>query len=207
MADAAAGTTAARRGRPRGTSPRELELVALRLFTEHGFDETTVDRIAAEAGVSSRTFFRYFDSKAAVLWHDFDEEVRELRATLEAQPRDLPLMDAIRRAVVTVNHYTADDVPELRARLNLISRVPALQASAAPHYDAWERAVIDYAAQRLGRRTDPLVPLALGRTTLAACRAAYEVWLGRADADLTVYLDRALRALAAGFATPGPKRP
>ena len=39
----------------------------------------------------------------------------------------------------------------------------------------------------------------MGRATLASCRAAYERWAARADADLTVYLDAALRALAAGF--------
>ena len=46
---------AARRGRPRGTSRRTLELIALRLFAEQGFDETTIEQIAAEAGVSRRT--------------------------------------------------------------------------------------------------------------------------------------------------------
>ena len=53
-----------RRGRPPGTSRRALELIALRLFTEQGFEETTIDQIAAEAGISRRGFFRYFDSKA-----------------------------------------------------------------------------------------------------------------------------------------------
>ena len=47
-----------RRGRPPGTSRRELELIALRLFSEQGFDNTTIEQIAAEAGVSKRTFFR-----------------------------------------------------------------------------------------------------------------------------------------------------
>jgi hypothetical protein len=91
-------------------------------------------------------------------------------------------------------------VPELRTRMNLIGAVPALQASAAPHYDAWERAVSDFAATRLGRPADSLYPLAIGRTTLAACRAAYDRWVARADHDLTVYLDLALRALGMGFA-------
>jgi mycofactocin system transcriptional regulator len=188
-----------RRGRPPGTSARELELISLRLFTEHGFDDTTVDRIAAAAGVSERTFFRYFDSKADVLWHAFDGEVLALRAALRAVQADVPMMDAIRQAVVGVNKYRAEDVPELRTRMNLIGSVPALQASAARHYDAWEQTVSEFAAGRLGLPADSLYPLAIGRATLAVCRSAYERWAERADTDLIVYLDQALRALSAGF--------
>lgn len=189
----------ARRGRPPGTSARELELIALRLFTEHGFEQTTVEQIAAAAGVSRRTFFRYYDTKADVLWHDFDNEVQALRAAFAKIPDKTPLMTAIRQAVVSVNRYRAEDIPELRTRMNLIGSVPALQASAAPHYDAWERAVSDYAATRLRQPPDSLYPLAIGRATLAACRAAYDAWISPADADLTVYLTQALSALAAGF--------
>lgn len=192
---------AARRGRPPGTSARELELIALRLFTERGFEETTVEDIAAAGGVSRRTFFRYFDSKSEVLWHAFDREVDALRSALAAVAPDVSLLDGIRRAVIGVNHYTAADVPELRTRINLISTVPALQASAAMHYDAWEQAVIDFAALRLGEPSGALLPLAVGRATLAVCRAAYEFWVSRADEDLTVYLDAALRAMADGFAS------
>ncbi len=192
-------TGGGRRGRPPGTSARQLEVIALRLFTEHGFEDTTVERIASAAGVSKRTFFRYFDSKADVLWHAFDGEVRALRAAFAAVPPELPLMAAIRQVVVGVNRYRAEDVPELRTRMNLIGSVPALAASTAHHYDAWERTVGEFAATRLGQPADSLYPLAIGRATLAVCRSAYERWAERADADLTVYLDRALRALAAGF--------
>ncbi|HVV75805.1 MAG TPA: mycofactocin system transcriptional regulator [Mycobacteriales bacterium] len=187
------------RGRPRETSARELEVVALELFAGQGFAQTSVEQIAAGAGVSKRTFFRYFDSKAAVLWHDFDNEVEQLRAAFAQVPERTPLMTAIREVVVSVNRYRAEDVPELRTRMQLIGTDPALEASAALRYDAWERAVSDFAASRLGQSADSLYPLAVGRTTLAACRAAYDVWLARADADLTGYLDRAIRALAAGF--------
>src|SRR3954466_6361369 len=146
--------SASRRGRPPGTSARELELIALRLFSERGFDHTTVEDIAGAAGGSRRTFFRYFDTKAEVLWHAFDQEVTALRDAFAGIPDDVPLLDAIRRAVVSVNHYTAADVPELRQRINLISSVPALQASAAAHYDAWERAITDFAAGRLCQPLD-----------------------------------------------------
>ena len=174
----------------------------MRLFSDAGFEQTTVERIAAAAGVSKRTFFRYFDSKADVLWHAFDGEVRALRSAFDAVPADVPVMDAIRQVVVGVNSYRAEDVPELRTRMNLIGSVPALQASAAHHYDAWERAVSEFAARRLGQPAGSLYPLAIGRATLAVCRAAYDRWVERADADLTVYLDQALRALAAGFSLP-----
>jgi mycofactocin system transcriptional regulator len=193
----------ARRGRPPGTSARDLEVISLRLFSEHGFEDTTVERIAAAAGVSRRTFFRYFDSKADVLWHAFDGEVASLRAAFAEVPPDVPVMAAIRQVVVGVNRYRAEDVPELRTRMNLIGSVPALAASAAQHYDTWERAVSEFAASRLGLPADSLYPLAIGRATLAVCRSAYDRWAERADADLMVYLDRALRALAAGFGTAG----
>jgi len=189
-----------RRGRPPGTSRRELELIALRLFTERGFEDTTIDQIAAEAGVSRRAFFRYFGSKPDVLWGAFDTEVAAIRALLDEAPDDLPVLAAVRRAVLAANHYRAADVPELRARMSLIGSVPALMASAAVHYDAWERAISDFVARRTGQPADSLYPLAVGRATLAACRAGYDRWVVRADADLTVYLDAALRALAAGFA-------
>jgi TetR/AcrR family transcriptional regulator, regulator of mycofactocin system len=206
MQASAAGTAGpghpgTRRGRPPGTSARELELISLRLFTEDGFEDTTVERIAAAAGVSRRTFFRYFDSKADVLWSAFDGEVRALRAAFAAVPAGVPVMEAIRLVVVGANRYRAEDVPELRTRMNLIGSVPALQASAAHHYDAWERAVTDFAASRLRQPANALIPLAIGRATLAVCRAAYDCWAERADADLTVYLDEALRSLAEGFRT------
>lgn len=203
MAVAAQGTAepgeAGRRGRPRGTSRRQLELIALRLFSEQGFDETPIEQIAATAGVSRRTFFRYFGSKADVLWGEFDAEVAAITEALAAVPADVPMMDAIRQAVVAANHYRAEDVPELRTRMSLISSVPALQSSAAVRYDAWERAISRFAAARTGQPAGSLYPLAIGRATLAVCRAAYDRWAARADADLTVYLDAAIASLATGF--------
>jgi TetR/AcrR family transcriptional regulator, regulator of mycofactocin system len=192
-----------RRGRPPSTSFRELQLIALRMFTEQGFENTTIEQITAEAGVSERTFFRYFNSKASVLWPQFESEVETIRAALAAVPDDMPMMDAIRTAVVSANHYRAADVPEMRTRMTLVGTVPALAASAAEHYEAWERAISEFAAVRLGQPADSLIPLTIGRTTLAACRAGYERWSVRADNDLTVYLEVALRALAAGFSPEG----
>ncbi len=188
-----------RRGRPPSTSRRELRLIALRLFAERGFDNTTIEQVAAEAGVSERTFFRYFTTKASVLWSEFETEVETIRASLSAVSEDVPMMDAIRYAVVAANHYHAEDVPEMRLRMQLIATVPALSFSAAEHYEAWELAISEFAGRRLNQPADSLYPLAVGRAALAACRAAYDRWSARADDDLTWYLDAALTALAIGF--------
>ena len=200
-AGGAAGTAAARRGRPPSTSRRELRLIALRLFGERGFENTTIEQVAAEAGVSERTFFRYFTTKASVLWTEFETEVEAIKTALRSVPADVPMMEAIRGAVVAANHYQARDVPEMRLRMHLIATQPALSFSAAEHYEAWELAVSEFAARRLGRPADSLYPLAVGRATLAACRAAYDRWSARADDDLTTYLDGARAALASGFAS------
>ena len=196
---AEAEQSGARRGRPPSTSRRKLRLIALRLFAERGFDNTTIEQIAAQAGVSERTFFRYFTTKASVLWTEFETEVETIRSSLASAPDDVPLMDAVRSAVVAANHYQAADVPEMRMQMHLIATVPALSFSAAEHYEAWERAISEFAGRRLGQPAESLYPLAIGRATLAACRAAYDRWSVRADNDLTIYLDAALSALAAGF--------
>jgi mycofactocin system transcriptional regulator len=197
---AVVGPDGGRRGRPRATSRRELQAIAVRLFAKQGFEATTIEQVAAEAGVSERTFFRYFTTKASVLWADFDTEVSAIRAALAIVPDEVPMMDAIRGAVVAANHYHADDVPEMRMRMQLIATVPALSFSAAEHYEAWERAISEFAGRRLGQPADSLYPLTIGRAALAACRAAYDRWSVRADDDLTIYLNAALTALAGGFA-------
>ena len=213
MIQRATAADGGRRGRPPSTSRHELQGIALTLFAEHGFENTTIEQIAAEAGVSERTFFRYFTTKASVLWADFDTEVATIRAALAVVPDDVPMMDAIRGAVVAANHYHAEDVPEMRQRMSLIATEPGLSFGAAEHYADWERAISEFAARRLGQPAESLYPLAIGRTVLAACRAAYDRWSDRADNDLQTYLDAALTALASGFdpvplrAAPVPRRP
>ena len=59
--------------------------------------------------------------------------------------------------------------------------------------------VVDFVARRTRQPAGSHYPLVVGRAVLAACRAAYDRWAACTDADVTVYLDAALRALAAGF--------
>lgn len=191
-----------RRGRPRRTSQRDIEIVAMRLFDQRGFDETTVDDIARAAGVSRRTFFRYFDSKSAVLWNNFDREIDELRRHLSATDHATPLVDAIRQAVLAVNDYGADDSVELALRMKLINSVSSVQSTAAVLYAAWERVIAEFVGQRLAIAPTSLYAVALSRATSGACRAGFDQWLLDPDLDLRECLDEAMTYLATGFARP-----
>ena len=92
--DATVTVEPARTGRPRVTSRAELERIGFELFALQGFDDTTVDDIAAAAGIGRRTFFRYFSSKNDLVWGDFEEHLLRLRELLAATSTDAPLVDA-----------------------------------------------------------------------------------------------------------------
>ena len=186
-------------GRPPSTTHTALAAVALQLFLARGYDETSIDDITAAAGVSRRTFFRYFPSKAAVLWNEFDIEVEQLRELLAQADADEPMLLVIRRAVVETTRTRPSDVREIRARMTLINTVETLQGLTAAHYAGWIRTVSDFVARRTGVPEQSLFPITVGRAVLATSLAAYDVWAGRGDRSLTAYLDEALGALAEGF--------
>src|ERR671914_32480 len=95
----------------------QLTDAAFRLFTERGFDGTTIEDIVEQVEVSPRTFFRYFDSKEDVVIGFFDEMGQELRAMLAARPADEPPFTAVRHALgALVDRYTAESHRVLAAK-------------------------------------------------------------------------------------------
>ncbi|HXT93719.1 MAG TPA: mycofactocin system transcriptional regulator [Trebonia sp.] len=188
-------------GRRRATSRAELEQVAFGLFAVHGFDATTVDEIAAAAGIGRRTFFRYFPSKNDVPWGAFEDELERMRVRLKACPPEIPLMDAIRLALIDFNRVTPAQVPLHRRRMELILRVPTLLAHSTLRFTAWRAVIAEFAAERTGRRPDDLAPQAIAHAVLGVSVAAYEHWLDDPAADLGTLLDNAMRELGASFST------
>jgi mycofactocin system transcriptional regulator len=188
-------------GRRRATSRTELEQVAFTLFTSRGFDATTVDEIAAAAGIGRRTFFRYFPSKNDIPWGAFEDELERMRVRLKACPPQVPLMDAIRLALIDFNRVAPAQVPLHRRRMQLILRVPTLLAHSTLRFAAWRAVVAEFVAERTGRRPDDLAPQAIAHAILGVSVAAYEHWLDDPAADLGTLLDNAMRELAAAFGT------
>ncbi len=189
----------ARAGRRRVTSRAELEHVAFDLFDRQGFEQTTVDDIARAGGIGRRTFFRYFPSKNDVPWGSFETELERMRLHLEALPPQMPLMDAIRVAIVDFNTFAPEQIPWHRRRMRLILQTPALQAHSTLRYAAWRQVIGEFVGERIGQCPDALAPRTLGYVALGVAVAAYEQWLEADDADLSDLMDSAMRQLAGAF--------
>lgn len=175
-------------GRPPVTSRVELERIALDLFIRNGFAETTLDDIAAAAGIARRTFFGYYASKNDVVWGEFEALLHGMEDWLGQVSDDLSLLEALTEAVVRFNSLPPDAVPAHRQRMSLILHVPALQAHSTLRYADWRDVVARFAARRLGLPPDALVPQLVGHLALGSAVTAYEQWLADESADLTALL-------------------
>ena len=182
-------------GRPAITSRAELERISLVMFSEQGFDVTSVDEIAAAAGIGRRTFFRYFKSKNDAVWGDFDTQLEYFADWFEQCPADLPVVDAIAAGVIEFNSFDADATASLRDRMKVILGSTALQAYSTLRYRAWRDVVSRFAARRLGVADDALIPRTLGHLALGAALASYELWLANDDSELLPLLREALALL------------
>ncbi|MFC4565575.1 mycofactocin system transcriptional regulator [Nocardiopsis mangrovi] len=188
-------------GRPRVTSRAVLERLAFDLFARQGFDATTVDDIAAAAGIGRRTLFRYVASKNDLVWGDFEQHLGKLRRLLDASDPRAPMTDALRRAVVEFNRFDPREVPWHRQRMELILGVPTLQADATLRFASWRAVVAGFVAKRTGIAPSAMVPRLAGHVLLGASLTAHELWLeGGPDADLSALLDTAIRRSGAGLA-------
>jgi TetR/AcrR family transcriptional regulator, regulator of mycofactocin system len=186
-------------GRRPSTSRAELERVALDLFATRGFDETTVEDIAAAAGIGRRTFFRYYASKNDAVWGDFDTQLAALRNWFEGCPPDVPLMDAVHRGVVEFNRLPKEQEPWHRRRMALILNTPALQAHSTPMYARWRAVIAQFAAGRTGAAAQDLLPQLIAYAALGAAVASYDQWLRDPGAELEPLLDVAMTELSRGF--------
>jgi len=189
---AVARSSTATQGTP-SKSIEAIEKVALELFRERGFEETPVEAIAPTAGISRRTFFRYFGSNNDVLFGAFESLLVELDEWLASEPDDRPMFDVIADAVMRFNRVHSDGSTAHRERMELILHTPALRANAALRNAEWVAVLARYAARRMAVAPEELAPQLAGQVSLAAASAAYEQWLRDESSDLDELVHRAFR--------------
>lgn len=155
-----------------------LERAALELYVERGFDQATVAGIAARAGLTERTFFRYFTDKREVLFGGAGELQQHLVRGVEAAPAEVPPLDAVAAALEAAGAVFDQRREWSRQRQRVI----------AAHADLQERELIKMAtlaaalADALRRRGvgDPAAGLAAA-AGIAVFTTAFERWVDPTD--------------------------
>jgi AcrR family transcriptional regulator len=107
--------TPSRREAQRRATEQRLRQSALAHFRADGFDATSVVAIARDAGVTERTFFRYFPSKEAVLFQDHERRLEWFGAALAARPVDEGIVDSV---LVAIESYPDD--PEVLRQIGAL---------------------------------------------------------------------------------------
>jgi TetR/AcrR family transcriptional regulator, regulator of mycofactocin system len=186
-------------GRRRTTTPDHITDVAIELFTARGFAEVSVDDVAAAAGIARRTLFRYYASKNAILWGDFDAHLAHLQQLLDNLDPRVPLGKALRAALLAFNTFDECETARHRQRMRVILQTAELQDYSMTMYAGWREVMAGFVARRLGgKATDPL-PQTVAWTMLGVALSAYEHWLGDESVTLPEALGNAFDVVGTGL--------
>ncbi|SFW85394.1 TetR family transcriptional regulator [Amycolatopsis australiensis] len=148
---------------------RALASAAVDLFAANGYEATTVDDIAAAAGVGRRTFFRYFDTKDDVLFANHDEIVAEMEAAFAtADPARDPIDVACAAVGLVLDSYAGELDVSLK-RFALTRAVPALRDKEVATVDRYQRVLARYLQARFEEQGDETASL---RAAVAAAAIA-----------------------------------
>ncbi|WP_213170491.1 TetR family transcriptional regulator [Natronoglycomyces albus] len=188
---------------------RDLTTAAVRLFTERGYDETTVDQIAAAAGVARRTFFRYYQSKDDVIFPDHDDTAAQVAAVLDEAGEDEDPLQVICRGIWQVMRMYVADAELSVTRYHLLRQVPALREHEKAVVSRYERLLARYLLERAERETAqgshtvdrPLLAEVSAAAVVAAHNHVLRQWLrSGGQSDVEAELEHALSLVRAGLA-------
>jgi mycofactocin system transcriptional regulator len=197
------GNTPARVGRRRTTTQDHITDVALDLFATYGFGAVSVDDVAQAAGIARRTLFRYYSSKNAIPWGDFDSHLHDFRILLERTPPAESLSAALRAALLTFNTFDETEQGRHRLRMQVILRTAELQAYSMTMYAGWRSVVADFVAYRTATKPNDLMPQTIAWLMLGVAIAAYEFWLANESVSLPEALGDAFDTMAGGLDLAG----
>ncbi|HMK10464.1 MAG TPA: TetR family transcriptional regulator [Acidimicrobiales bacterium] len=189
------------RERKKERTRQELMRSALRLFADRGFDQVTVEEIAADTEVSPRTFFRYFSSKEDVLFAQSDRSLERLLATLRNEPADLRPLEALRRAMRALARDYVEDKEAVVLRHQIMTATPALRTRATERQHGWEASVIERlrAGGQAAAMSDLDVRLVVA-ASMTALRVAITVWVAdTSDVELEDIIDATFDRLHRGL--------
>jgi AcrR family transcriptional regulator len=174
---------------------------ALDLFERNGYDNTTIEDIAAAAEVSPRTFFRYFESKLDLVMTRTDSASDDFGPLLAARPAGESLLEALRELLRSQLDAQLDDPLVLREFQVMLS-TPSLRTMAREHFYEEEAGLVRGVAAHLGLGEDDLAAHVIGSMIAGALWATVNRWIAEgAERDrIMPMLDEAFAILDKGLA-------
>lgn len=178
----------------------EITQTAMRLFAESGFEATTIEQIAAAAGISRRSFFRYFGTKEDIVLGDLAALGEAVKAALEARPDSESAWEALRAAFQALRG--PDYSPESAlAVAKMYHDTPSLRSRHLEKHLRWQELLAPDIGRRLGIRSGT-TPDPRARAVIAAALAcldtAVDAWReSDGTADLELLFDEAVAAVRA----------
>ena len=186
------------RERKKQRTREQIVEAAMRLFAERGYEATTIADIAAAADIAPRTFFAYFPSKEAVVFHDADADFASLAAALAARPEGEYAFTALRRWLDDqfLSGNIEHEAEHVRKRVcSQSEELQRVQHGLMARYEELLRGEI---ARDLDEPADALRPRLVAAATIAALRSLSDD-PDRSREDGVAVLDEALAFLQAGI--------
>jgi AcrR family transcriptional regulator len=176
---------------------RALTEAALRLFAVQGFEATTVDQIAAEVGVTQRTFFHHFANKEAVLFGGYEERFQEATLAFHQAAGTGSLWDGLHAATASLVTTIEIQRDLFLVRGRLYRDTPALRATMLRLNEDWIDNITMVVAERLGADPRTEVGPRLAATIAnGANRVAIDLWTASGgDLDLSVLSEETFAAI------------
>ena len=169
----------------------------MRLFQENGYEETTIEQIAAAVEISPSTFFNYFPSKEDVVLYDvYDPMIATL---LAERPSDEPLSQAIRAVLTTIGTELENDREVVYARSRLVVEVPDLRARVWEEVERAQAFLGAVVVSRTGRDPEDFEIRVVMMSLVAAMLEATREWVRHdGQEDLSGLLSRAFDLVDGG---------
>lgn len=178
---------------------------AFTLFDERGYDNVAASEIAAMAGVSERTFFRYFPVKEDVVFPDSEERLGHMKEVVANLPQELSLIEGLRQAlrVISLEYEESREIQMMRARL--VMATPSLQTFIFHREQEWVELFASAIAQRLGLdHNKDMRPDLTAAVVVAVFRVVMNRWIrAGGHGDIGSSLDEALAFVGTGLTANG----
>ncbi|QTI70447.1 TetR/AcrR family transcriptional regulator [Gordonia polyisoprenivorans] len=179
----------------------QVVAASIRLFSEYGYESTTVDQIAADAGVSRRTLFRQFRSKEDMIFADHEALIAQVAERLgadefapdEAADGPDPWTDVCDAAEIVFTHFLATRDLAVR-RLHVVTRVPALRDRELVTTYRYQRVFEEFLRRRLPDESPERIVAFAAAVTSVHNYLLRSMIRGDADATVTT-LRRELRRI------------